>query len=316
MRANAKRIAALLLTLVLLLGVLPTAAFASGETYRKVTSADELTTGKYVMVVDTGCAPGVLDHGWLSAVNISTEQETLTDPDRTAVWTITVGDGGVTLTDANGTSVRPEAGNNNGIEAGAYEWDVTYSDGTFQFKGQGTDTTTLASNKGSANKFRAYKNATVSGNPAGYPSAFTLYKLAEGEGSSEEITVAAPQAQPGASEVEAGTTVKLTCATEGAVVYYTLDGSDPRNTGTASAYTEAITINEDCTLKAAAVKDSVWSEVQVLKYTVKTSTPEEPTGAPLLNAPDTGDIVAIYYPADSKVMTGTKYTYTEKTRMN
>lgn len=73
MRANAKRIAALLLTLVLLLGVLPTAAFASGETYKKVTSADELTTGKYVMVVvDTGYAPGVLNAGWLSAVNIST----------------------------------------------------------------------------------------------------------------------------------------------------------------------------------------------------------------------------------------------------
>ena len=45
MRANAKRIAALLLTLVLLLCVLPTAAFASGETYKQVTSADELKSG-------------------------------------------------------------------------------------------------------------------------------------------------------------------------------------------------------------------------------------------------------------------------------
>lgn len=320
MRANAKRIAALLLTLVLLLGVLPTAAFASGETYKKVTSADELTTGKYVMVVDTGYAPGVLDRGWLSAVNISTEQETLTDPDRTAVWTITVGDGGVTLTAANGTSVRPKAGNNNGIEDGAYEWDVTYSDGTFQFKGQGPDTTTLASNKGSANKFRAYKNTTVSGNSAGYPSAFTLYKLAEGEGGSEEITVAAPQAQPQAGEVKAGTTVKLTCATEGAAIYYTLDGSNPtdKSNKNRSAYADldgnGIAIKENCTLKTAAVRDSVWSKVQELKYTVKTGTPEEPTGAPRLDALNTGDIVAIYYPKDSKVMTGTKYTYEAKNK--
>lgn len=308
MRANAKRIAALLLTLVLLLGVLPTAAFASGETYKKVTSADELTTGKYVMVVDTGYAPGVLDRGWLSAVNIGTEQETLTDPDPTAVWTITVGDSGVTLTDANGTSVKPKTGNNNGIEDGAYEWDVTYSDGTFQFKGQESDTTTLASNKSSKNQFRAYKNTTVSGNPTGYPSAFTLYKLAEGEGGSEEITVIAPQAQPQAGEVEAGTTIELTCATEGAAIYYTLDGSDPADETNENrfAYAEldgdGITINEDCTLKAAAVKGSVWSEVQVLKYTVKT---EEPAETPIAD----GDHVVIYAPAYNKALSATYNGY-------
>ena len=46
--------------------------------------------------------------------------------------------------------------------------------------GRGVDTVLLASNKGAENKFRAYKSATVSGNPAGYPSEFTLYKLSGG----------------------------------------------------------------------------------------------------------------------------------------
>ena len=134
------------------------------------------------------------------------------------------------------------------------------------------------------------------------------HKLAEGEGSSEEITVAAPQAQPQAGEVKAGTTVELTCATEGAVIYYTLNGSNPTDetNKNSSAYADlggdGITINEDCTLKAAAVKDSVWSAVQELTYTVKT---EEPAETPIAD----GDHVVIYAPAYNKALSATYNGY-------
>ena len=60
------RLLALLLVLVMVMTLLPTAAFAvetagGTVTATKVTSADELTTGQYVMVTNTEYAPGVLD---------------------------------------------------------------------------------------------------------------------------------------------------------------------------------------------------------------------------------------------------------------
>ena len=168
----------MLLAVVMVFSMLPTLVFAEDTaTYTKITSAEELTTGKYVMVVSTGYGPGVLASGWLTAEAITVDGDTVTDPAATAVWDITVDGSTVKLTDSNGVSIAPKGGNNNGIQAGDYSWAVTCTDGTFQFAGQGEDTVILASNKGSENKFRAYKSATVTGNPNGYPSEFTLYKL-------------------------------------------------------------------------------------------------------------------------------------------
>src|SRR5699024_1519346 len=118
----------------------------------------------------------------------------------------------------------PEGGNNNGIKNEEYAWEWSFADGKFTFSGTGEDTVRLASNKGSDNKFRGYKNTTVTGNPNGYPYQFTLYKV--DEGGSGETAVAAPQAAPQAGTVEAGTEITLSTATPGAQIYYTLDDSD------------------------------------------------------------------------------------------
>ncbi|OUO17416.1 hypothetical protein B5F94_02100 [Flavonifractor sp. An4] len=165
----------------MILSLLPTAAFAAGETgtFTKITTQDELTDGKYVIVVDSGYAMGALDGTWLTATQVTEEGGSLTDPDASLVWEIAVTDSGVTLTDANGTQVAPKGGNNNGIQAGDYTWATSFENGAFRFLGTGEDTVTLASNKNSENKFRAYKNATIN---AGYPCDFTLYQYVEGTG--------------------------------------------------------------------------------------------------------------------------------------
>ena len=171
------RILAWLLTVTMVMTLVPAAVFASeSAVYTRITSADELTTGKYVMTVSTGYGTGVLENGWITAEAITAGDDSVTDPAATAVWDITVDGSTVKLTDSNGVSVAPK-GNNNGIASGEYLWAVTCANGTFRFSGTGGDTVTLASNKGSENKFRGYKNTTVSGNPAGYPCDFTLYKL-------------------------------------------------------------------------------------------------------------------------------------------
>ena len=147
--------------------------------YVQVTSADQLTTGQYVMVLDTGYAPGVYENGWLTAVQPTVSENMVTEP-AGAVWTLTFDGSSVTLTDANGVTVAPKSGNNNGIKEGNYLWDWSFADGTVTFSGTGSDTVKLASNATASggNKFRGYKNTTVS-DAKNYPSAFTLYKLTE-----------------------------------------------------------------------------------------------------------------------------------------
>ena len=61
-------------------------------------------------------------------------------------------------------------------------------------------------------------------------------------------------------------TVELSCTTEGASIYYTIDGNDPDANST--VYTEAIQVTETTTIKAVAIKDEVSSNVATATYTI------------------------------------------------
>ena len=296
-----KRILSLLLTFLMLLSLAPAAVFAASGTYQKVTDPASFTSGKYILVTDTGYTPGVLDGTWISAVEFGADTaDTIQNPNG-AVWDISVDGEQAVLTDSNEVSVAPKGGNNNGIKEGEYQWKWAFADGKFTFSGQGEDTVILASNKSSQNKFRAYKATTVSGNPGGYPSEFTLYKLNEnGGGDSGDQTVAAPQASPQAGEVEAGTEITLTASTAGATIYFTLDGSDPTDESAAREVYSSDNrpvITESCTLKAAAELNGVYSAVQTLQYTVSESGEEQ---SPIAD----GDQIVIWAPAYNKALSG------------
>jgi len=197
-----KRLLAIFLVALMLVSMLPVTAAAADEgVYKKVSSMDELTTGKYVMILDTGYAPGSLDGKWVTAVQPSVTDGSVTDP-TTGVWTLTVSGSSVKLTDANGVSIAPNGGDSNGIKSGDYNWEVRIEGGKFSFYGTGTDTVTFASNKGSENKFRAYRNSTVAGNPNGYPYEFTLYKLEGGSTEPEPGTVSIAEALAGEKDAE------------------------------------------------------------------------------------------------------------------
>lgn len=148
--------------------------------YVKVTSAEDFTSGKYVIIANNNVAMGTFSSGWILTAKPTVVDGVVTDT-ANAVWTVTVNGTSATLTDANGVSIAPKSGNNNGIQSGSYNWAWAMdANGNVTFKGTGSDTTILASNTGSENKFRAYKTSTVSGNPSGYPSLFSVYKLVEG----------------------------------------------------------------------------------------------------------------------------------------
>ena len=158
-------------------GVSTEAPNTSG-TYVKVTDG-QLVSGQYVLVTAGGYAPHLLDGSWITYAQPTISGNNVTDSKGT-VWTLTVNGSSVVLTDANGVSVAPKGGNNNGIKEGGYSWAWSASNGGFLFQGTGSDTVRLAQNTGDTggNKFRGYKNTTVS-NATNYPSAFTLYKLTE-----------------------------------------------------------------------------------------------------------------------------------------
>ncbi len=76
--------------------------------------------------------------------------------------------------------------------------------------------------------------------------------------------VKAPVVSPGGRTVVDGTlTVTMSCATEGAIIYYTRDGSEPT---TNSVMYSKFKIKDKTTVKAFAYKDGVYSDVVTAEY--------------------------------------------------
>ena len=84
--------------------------------------------------------------------------------------------------------------------------------------------------------------------------------------------VATPTFTPAGGEYTAAQSVTIACTTEGATIYYTLDGTDP--TIESSVYAEAIAISETTTVKAFAVKEGMLnSEIATATYTINIPVP-------------------------------------------
>lgn len=88
------------------------------------------------------------------------------------------------------------------------------------------------------------------------------------------LTEVAPVATPTFS-LEAGTynavqSVTINCATDGATIYYTTDGSTP--TSSSTVYSGAVSITTSCTLKAIAIKGDDNSNVASTAYVIELPT--------------------------------------------
>ena len=69
--------------------------------------------------------------------------------------------------------------------------------------------------------------------------------------------------------IEGGTQIILTCDTEGATIYYTLDGSCPCDEATRHRYEGPITVATDVIVKAIAVKEGMDdSDIAIFIYVV------------------------------------------------
>ena len=84
-------------------------------------------------------------------------------------------------------------------------------------------------------------------------------------------TVEKPVFTPNGGKFVGSQEVTLSCATEGATIYYTLDGNDP--TVESTEYAAPFTVTETTTVKAIAVKDEDKSEIASAKFTAIPTTP-------------------------------------------
>ena len=128
-------------------------------------------------------------------------------------------------------------------------------------------------------------------------------------------TVAIPVFGVAPGAVNSGTSVIITCSTEGAKIYYTTDGSEP--TASSTEYTTAISITADVTIKAIAIKSGMNdSAVASASYTIKVATPVFSVASGAVESETSVTITCstegakIYYTTDGSNPTSSSTEYT------
>ena len=128
-----------------------------------------------------------------------------------------------------------------------------------------------------------------------------------------QAAVATPTFSVAAGTYNANQSVTITCATDGATIYYTTDGSTP--TSSSTAYSSAVSITQTTTLKAIAIKGGDESSVASATYTLKCATPTfSPVGGAYIGTQSVTitcatDGASIYYTTDGTTPTSSSTAY-------
>ena len=249
-------------------------------TYVAVNSTDDIEIGaQYILVADAGGENGYWAMGasnantpttatYRKAVSVSVDGGICDIAKVTGVTTFSLVAGteadSYALKLANGsyitftgTSTSNLNENSELTKAGSFSISFN-SDGTALINNADKTARALKFNYNSGTNPR-YANYSKNAN-AGQPFPY-LYKL-----NTAGVVIASPEFSVNGGIIEAGTEVEISCATSGAVIYYTLDGTDPSNAST--KYDGAITINETTTIRAIAYVGEDKSGESVVTYTV------------------------------------------------
>ena len=292
MRKQLKRWCSLLLTLVMVVSLLPTAVFAAdgeAQTYSKVTQEPEDWSGIYLIVSegDKLIMDGSRDtlDGEGNKVDVTIADGKISGNYAQYTFTVEPMTGGYAIKSASGKYISGTATKNRLNSSDTPQLNtITFENGKTIITSNGT---TLQYNNAATNgtRFRYYK--------AQNQQPIALYKL---EAAAQQ-QVATPTASPKAGEVVKGTEITFSCTTPGATILYATDGK------TFSEGTTA-TVNEAVTFTVKATKDGMTdSNTATFAYTVKA---EEPTPTPGALFKD-GEQIVIYNPANMKALS-TEYT--------
>lgn len=127
-------------------------------------------------------------------------------------------------------------------------------------------------------------------------------------------------AVPSGSTVLYGESVSISCATDGADIYYTTNGDTP--TSASAKYTTPIVLTEGVTIKAIAINGGDESEVVSATYSVKATTPSFSVDEGIYNTTQsvslgcTTDGATIYYTIDGSEPTSSSTVYSTAIDVN
>lgn len=170
-----------------------------------------------------------------------------------------------------------------------------------------------------------YQSITVRPNADGV--SVTIYQSVSGEMMAQytfkdnrlspSTPPSAPTFSPAGGTYNSAQTVTISCATSGATIYYTTNGSTPSASST--KYTSAITVSSSTTIKAIAIKDGLSSSVTTATYTINTAAaPATPIFSPAGGTFATAQTVSIscatpgatiYYTANGSTPTTSSAVY-------
>lgn len=230
----------------------------SGYTYIKDATASTLIFG-YNLPYSAG---DVIPGGWTGKVDIfnglyeikpegdmpsSTGKVSVTYPEISEAPTVDMMNQIVVLKNVEFSDATPATKSN---------FDGKLGDATVQFRNNFTIASTAGGTYDVLAAISVYKEAVQV-----YPIEYTLV------GQAKEV-VATPEFSIPSGMVEEGAKVSITCATVGATIHYTVDGSVP--TTDSDIYSSPLSITDDVTVRAIALKEGMnKSEVATATYSIK-----------------------------------------------
>ena len=185
----------------------------------------------------------------------------IVDEEASYYWTVGLTNNGYTFTNAVGELIGYSNGTNFATGGDNTEWSI--ESGTSAetamvpnytgFNITNANVTGRAFALNTSHNFGPYAKSNMTGTNAGtYNFFIDLFVKTEG-GDTPTPVVAMPTFTPTAGEYYEAQEVEISCATEDAIIYYTLDGTDP--TVESAVYEAPISIDVTTTVKAMAVKE-------------------------------------------------------------
>lgn len=269
-------------------GTTPPPTPTEGE-YVRISDLSQLTEGAYVVIAarfddnatdyyamtaaTTGKPTGVL---FTSATSGSDEvlPASIADEEETYYWVVGVTANGYTFTNAAGELIGYSSSTNFATGGDNTEWSIelsTAGEATMVPNYTGYIITNVNNELrhfalNSSHNFGPYHSNNLSSSD--YNFYLDLFVKTEGIEPPTPV-VATPTFTPEAGPYNEPQTVSIACATEGATIHYTLDGSEP--TESSPVYSEPISIEETTTIKAIAMKEGYDnSAIAEATYTIQT----------------------------------------------
>lgn len=225
-----------------------------------------LEEGDYIIVYNNGAMNNTVSSNRFGITDVTPQNDIITTSDQSIVWHI--------APSGNYWTIQSLAGNNKYAAGTGIKNQIQLLDGGTDdmalWTASGNSTYEFVNKKNAANDVNSNLRRNGSYGFACYATgtggALSLYK------SQNTSNVATPVILPNGGEFTGTQEVTISCETEGATIYYTLNGDAP--TAQSTQYNAPFTISSSCTVKAIAINGNDQSAIATATFTRVKYNPE------------------------------------------